>query len=69
MRDLYIKHAHGFILVYSITDESSFQYILPLIDSIRMSKDGAPVPMVVIGNKSDLESERTIYPKQVSVIW
>ncbi|CAG05923.1 unnamed protein product [Tetraodon nigroviridis] len=81
MRDLYIKNGQGFILVYSLVNQQSFQDIKPMRDQIIRVKrlhhpvprhggevlipDGPEsqyekVPVILVGNKVDLESEREV---------
>jgi Ras-related protein Rap-1A len=60
MRDLYMKNGQGFVLVYSICSQSTFNDLLELRDQIVRVKDTLDVPMVLVGNKCDLEDERVI---------
>ncbi|GEQ66391.1 hypothetical protein JCM33374_g54 [Metschnikowia sp. JCM 33374] len=60
MRELYIKSGKGFLLVYSVTDENSLQELLALREQVLRIKDSDNVPMVLIGNKCDLEEDRVI---------
>ena len=96
MRDLYMKNGQGFVLVYSITAQSTFNdlqvwfercknrihliiapqifvfpckyFLFPLIiynvqdlrEQILRVKDTDDVPMVLVGNKCDLEDERVV---------
>ncbi|KAK6311109.1 hypothetical protein J4Q44_G00191640 [Coregonus suidteri] len=60
MRDLYIKNGQGFILVYSLVNQQSFQDIKALRDQIIRVKRYERVPMVLVGNKVDLEGEREV---------
>ncbi|XP_078479213.1 LOW QUALITY PROTEIN: ras-related protein Rap-2b-like [Lampetra planeri] len=57
MRDLYIKNGQGFILVYSLVNQQSFQDIKPMRDQIIRVKRYERVPMILVGNKVDLEGE------------
>lgn len=59
-RELYMKTGQGFLLVFSITSQSSFYELAELREQIRRIKDDDNVPMVLIGNKSDLEDDRAI---------
>lgn len=60
MRELYIKSGKGFLLVYSVTDENSLKELLALREQVLRIKDSDNVPMVLIGNKSDLEQDRVL---------
>ena len=56
----YLHFGEGFVLVYSITSQFSFncvEYIKKEIDRTREKKD---VSVIVIGNKSDLQSDREV---------
>eukprot|EP00033_Pygsuia_biforma_P000192 GCRY01000242.1.p1 GENE.GCRY01000242.1~~GCRY01000242.1.p1 ORF type:complete len:187 (+),score=44.17 GCRY01000242.1:127-687(+) len=64
MRDLYMKNGQGFVLVYSITAQSTFNELTDLRDQILRVKDTDSVPMVLVGNKCDLESERVVSKDQ-----
>jgi len=60
MRDLYMKNGQGFILVYSIIAQSTFADLEDLKIQITRVKDRDDVPMVLVGNKCDLEAQRVI---------
>ncbi|EFA85399.1 Ras GTPase [Heterostelium album PN500] len=62
MRDLYIRNGQAFMLVYSITSRTSFQELEQVKDQILRVKDVtvAKLPIIVVGNKSDLEPERQV---------
>ncbi|CAD5124962.1 DgyrCDS13204 [Dimorphilus gyrociliatus] len=60
MRDLYMKNGQGFLLVYSITAQSTFDDLEDLREQILRVKDTDDVPMVLVGNKCDLEDERMV---------
>lgn len=60
MRELYIKSGKGFLLVYSVTDENSLKELLALREQVLRIKDSENVPMVLIGNKCDLDDERVL---------
>ncbi|KAH9874148.1 hypothetical protein IAQ61_004777 [Plenodomus lingam] len=59
-RELYMKTGQGFLLVFSITSQSSFYELAELREQISRIKEDDNVPMVLIGNKSDLEDDRAI---------
>jgi len=57
MRDLYMKNGQGFIYVYSIISESTFNDVPDIIEQTRRVKDKDDFPMVIVGNKLDLDPE------------
>ena len=60
MRDLYMKNGQGFILVYSITSQATFNDLTELREQILRVKDTEKVPLVLVGNKCDLEDDRVV---------
>ncbi|OON21463.1 Ras family protein [Opisthorchis viverrini] len=60
MRDLYMKNGQGFLLVYSITQQSSLNDLADLREQILRVKDVDEFPLVLVGNKCDLEDERSV---------
>lgn len=64
MRDLYMKNGQGFVLVYSISSQATFNDLFELREQILRVKDTPDVPMVLVGNKCDLEDERVVSKDQ-----
>jgi len=60
MRELYMKSGEGFLLVFSITSSSSLKELSELRDQLVNLKDDPHVPIVLVGNKSDLEEDRAV---------
>jgi GTPase KRas len=60
MRDQYMRTGQGFILTYAITSRSSFDEVNTFKDQICRVKDADKVPMCIVGNKCDLETERQV---------
>ncbi|KAN0008714.1 hypothetical protein ACTFIU_009443 [Dictyostelium citrinum] len=60
MRDQWIRSCEGFILVYSVTSRSSFDQIQFFREQITRVLDREDVPIMMIGNKIDLEDERQV---------
>lgn len=60
MRDLYMKTGQGFLLVFSITSASSVEEMSNLRDEIIRIKDDENIPIVIVGNKADLEENRAV---------
>jgi GTPase KRas protein len=60
MREQYMRTGEGFLLVYSITSRQSFEEITTFQQQILRVKDKDYFPMVVVGNKCDLEGDREV---------
>ncbi|KAI8366691.1 ras-like protein 3 [Radiomyces spectabilis] len=60
MREQYMRNGEGFILVYSITSRLSFEEINTFYQQIQRVKDRDFFPMVLVGNKCDLEGDRQV---------
>ncbi|XP_018802401.1 PREDICTED: ras-related protein Rap-2a [Bactrocera latifrons] len=58
MRALSISSADAFILVYDVTDASTFEEVRMIRDQIHETKATTAVPIVVVGNKIDLVAEK-----------
>ena len=60
MREQYMRTGEGFVVCYSVTDRRTFDEATAykrLIDRVRNSDD---VPIVLVGNKCDLQLERQV---------
>ena len=55
-----MKSGQGFLLVFSITSLSSLNELYELREQIIRIKDDERVPLVIVGNKSDLEEDRAV---------
>jgi Ras-related protein Rap-1B len=55
-----MKTGQGFLLVFSITSQSSLSELSELREQIIRIKDDENVPIVIVGNKSDLEEDRVV---------
>lgn len=64
MRDLYIKNGQGFVIVYSITSLQTFQDIKAMKEQIIRVKGIENIPMILVGNKADLEHQREVPSKE-----
>ncbi|XP_070580122.1 GTP-binding protein Di-Ras2-like [Ptychodera flava] len=61
MRRLSISTAHAFLLVYSIDDKDSFDEVKQIYEQIREQKSNYhEIPLVVVGNKTDLNLDRQV---------
>lgn len=59
----YYKGAKGCLVVYDITDQSSFDNVDKWINEVKVSAD-KNVTFILIGNKSDLEEIRKVNTEQ-----
>jgi len=61
LRDSYMKTGQGFVLVYDITSSTSFDLATKLHTQIlRLKEDTPEIPIILVGNKSDLEKVRKV---------
>jgi len=60
--DRYLKWAHAFVVVYSITSRSSYDEARAYLDTIAQYQHitGKDIPVAVVGNKMDLERYRSV---------
>ncbi|XP_011873874.1 PREDICTED: ras-like protein 1 [Vollenhovia emeryi] len=55
MKDQYMRTGDGFLLVFAVNSAKSFEDIETYREQIKRVKDTEEVPMVLVGNKCDLE--------------
>jgi len=55
-----MKTGQGFMLVYSITSRQSFEAATKLRTNIVRMKEASDFPILLIGNKKDLDDERQV---------
>eukprot|EP00835_Amoeboradix_gromovi_P001263 NODE_54_length_26799_cov_0.554794.p11 type:complete len:123 gc:universal NODE_54_length_26799_cov_0.554794:16053-15685(-) len=60
MREQYMRTGDGFLLVYSITQRSTFEETSGFHEQILRVVDQSYFPVVLVGNKCDMESERQV---------
>jgi len=60
MREIYMKNGEGFILVYSVISQTTFKDLDDIHAQVLSVKDSDKVPMVLAGNKCDLEEKRVV---------
>ena len=54
----------GFVLVYSIVKDETLEDLVALRDQILEANPNPDVPMILVGNKLDLEDERVVSKKE-----
>lgn len=60
MNQKHLIGIHGYMLVYSIASHSSFEMISIIRDKILNATGADTLPMVIVGNKTDLEAQREV---------
>ena len=60
MREQYMRTGEGFLLVYLINLRDSLEELQQFYEQIQRVKDLDTVPVLVVGNKCDLEIERQV---------
>ncbi|XP_017774786.1 PREDICTED: GTP-binding protein Rheb homolog [Nicrophorus vespilloides] len=56
----YSIDVHGYVLVYSITSSKSFEVVQVIYEKLLDITGKGHVPIILVGNKTDLHMERTI---------
>uniref|UniRef100_A0A8C1Q327 Calcium release activated channel regulator 2Ab n=1 Tax=Cyprinus carpio TaxID=7962 RepID=A0A8C1Q327_CYPCA len=59
----FFRKADGVVVIYDITMEDSFRSVRPWLTSI-LEAVGDPIPVMLLGNKSDKENEREVLTKE-----
>lgn len=60
MRDQYIRSGQGFLIVYSVVNRRSFEELSEFREAVLRVKDTEQFPMIIVGNKCDLEASREV---------
>jgi GTPase SAR1 family protein len=63
-----MRTGEGFLLVYSITSRQSFEEIMTFQQQILRVKDKDYFPIIVVGNKCDLDGERQVSRQGRSIL-
>ncbi|XP_043972476.1 ras-related and estrogen-regulated growth inhibitor-like protein [Gambusia affinis] len=58
--DKQLQWADGMVLVYDICDRSSFEVVRQQLQLIRRSRKMSTAPVVIVGNKRDLQHRRSV---------
>ncbi|XP_046412663.1 ras-related protein Ral-a isoform X2 [Neodiprion pinetum] len=60
IRDNYFRSGEGFLCVFSITEDDSFQATQEFREQILRVKNDDHIPFLLVGNKSDLQEKRKV---------
>lgn len=60
MREQYMRSGEGFLLVFSLADRGSFEEIYKFHKQVLRVKDRDEFPMLIVGNKADLDNQRAV---------
>jgi len=60
IRDNYFRSGEGFLCVFSITEDESFQATQEFREQILRVKGDETIPFILVGNKSDLTDRRAV---------
>ena len=60
MREQYMRSGEGFLLVFSLADRRSFEDAARFHKEILRVKDRDEFPVMLVGNKADLDSQRMV---------
>ena len=61
---MWINFGEGFLLVFALNDYESFKLIKNDYEYILKKKNGNKYPILLVGNKNDLEKERKVTYKE-----
>ncbi|XP_050427909.1 ras-related protein Ral-a [Adelges cooleyi] len=60
IRDNYFRSGEGFLCVFSITEDDSFQSTMEFREQILRVKNDENIPFLLVGNKGDLTDKRKV---------
>ncbi|XP_075236950.1 ras-related protein Ral-a [Lycorma delicatula] len=60
IRDNYFRSGEGFLCVFSITEDESFQATQDFREQILRVKNDESIPFLLVGNKGDLDEKRKV---------
>jgi small GTP-binding protein len=65
IRPMYYRGSLGTILVFDLTNSASFEHLPQWIEEVRANIK-AEIPVLLVGNKSDLTDERAVTTEEIS---
>ncbi|KAK9722066.1 Ras family [Popillia japonica] len=66
IRDHYFRSGEGFLCIFSITEDESFQATQEFREQILRVKNDENIPFLLVGNKCDLEDKRKVSFQEAS---
>ena len=63
-----ISNSEGFLLIFSINDKNSFEFIKKMRDKILKEKNKKKYRLILVGNKQDLMHERKVEYSEVKAL-
>ncbi|XP_041364935.1 ras-related protein Rap-2a-like [Gigantopelta aegis] len=66
MRKLAIATSDAFVLVYSVSNDSSFDAVKELRDQVIAERNDEDVPIVIVGNKTDVKEQNRSICKETA---
>ncbi|KAH0793267.1 small GTP-binding protein [Histomonas meleagridis] len=64
LRQTSLRAGQGFLLIYSIDDHHSFDRVSEIYEDLLTTKNVSSVPLVICGNKCDLENQREVQTQE-----
>jgi len=68
MADQWYRTGDGFLLVYSITTSQSLDAVVNIRKKITRMRENQDFPLVLVGNKCDLEDKRQVSKSQAQAV-
>ncbi len=65
IRPMYYRGALGALLIFDLTSYESFEHLPRWIEEIR-ANTSTEIPLLLVGNKSDLEESRAVSPEEIN---
>lgn len=65
IRPMYYKGALGALLIFDLTSYESFEHLPNWIEEIR-NNTNTEIPLLLVGNKSDLEDQRLMFQDEIN---
>lgn len=64
--EIHLRHSHGAIILYDVTNSKSIEQIPQWIQIVK--DNAGDIPILLVGNKLDLEQQREVTKEQIETI-